>query len=667
MTRYLVTSALPYANGPLHLGHLAGAYLPADIYVRFLRLCDEDVLYICGTDEHGVPITITAEKMGLTPREVVDQYHGIIQRDFAEFGISFDNFSRTENPEHYVFAQGVFLNLLDKGYIEKKPMKQFFCRKCDRYLPDRYVGGICPECDAAGARGDQCEKCGSWLNALELKEPKCTLCASTPHISETIHWFLKLNEFQEWLEEWFEDRDFWKNNVLNYCRGWLKDGLKERAITRDLAWGVPVPLEEATGKVLYVWFEALLGYVSSTIEYFKDKKEPSDWKIYWKDSDTRLVHFIGKDNIVFHAVIEPAVLHGLGDFAVPWNIPANEFLNIAGEKFSTSRGRAVWMKDYLKHFPPDPMRFALAINAPETRDTDFSWEEFRIRNNELADVFGNFVNRTLKFAQSFFNGKVPECEQIGEKEKELMQSAIRTRDEMENLIRHFKLKKACLCAMELAREGNRYFDSAQPWKTAKTDSQACAATIYTCIQLADTLRILFSPFIPFTCVKTAKMLNRTTGKWEEAGCENMKSGHQLGKPEILLEKLNKGFEKILERKNAEAGEEVTEQMDDITYDDFMKTDLRVAVIEEVSDIEGADKLYRLVVSLGNEKRELVAGIKPYYTGDELVGRKVVVVSNLEKAKIRGVISNGMILASEGPAGVKLVEPAADASSGDRVR
>lgn len=667
MTRYLVTSALPYANGPLHLGHLAGAYLPADIYVRFLRLCDEDVLYICGTDEHGVPITITAEKMGLTPREVVDKYHGIIKDNFTEFGISFDNFSRTENPEHYAFAQEVFLKLQDRGYIEKKPMKQFFCENCKRYLPDRYVGGICPECDAVGARGDQCEKCGSWLNALELKDPECTLCNSTPQIRETIHWFLKLNEFQEWLKEWFEGHGGWKNNVLNYCRGWLKEGLRERAITRDLSWGVPVPVEGADGKVLYVWFEALLGYVSSTVEYFKDREDPSKWKKYWKNKDTRLVHFIGKDNIVFHAVIEPAILHGLGDFAVPWNVPANEYLNIAGEKFSTSRGRAIWMKDYLEHFPPDPMRFALAINAPESRDTDFSWEEFRVRNNELADVFGNFINRTLKFAQSFFDGKVPENGRIDEPEKELMKLAIRTRDEMAELMRSFKLKKACLCAMDLARAGNRYFDGAQPWKTVKTDPQACADTIYTCIQIADTLRILFSPFIPFTCKKTAKMLNRTTGKWTEAGCENMKQGHQLGKPEILLEKLKKGFEKIFEEKKGEVEEKVNKEKGNITYSDFMKTDLRVAVIEDVSDIEGADKLYKLIVSLGGEKRELVAGIKPYYCREELVGRKVVVVSNLEQAKIRGVISNGMILASDGPAGVKLVEPSPDATPGDRVR
>ena len=345
MTRYLVTSALPYANGPLHLGHLAGAYLPADIYVRFLRINDEDVLYICGTDEHGVPITITAEKMGITPREVVDKYHEIIKDNFAEFGISFDNFSRTEKPEHYVFAQEVFLKLLDRGYIEKKPTKQFFCSKCDRYLPDRYVGGTCPECDTEGAKGDQCESCGSWLNALELKEPECALCGSSPEIRETIHYFLKLDEFQSWLEEWFEGHGDWKNNVLNYCKGWLKDGLRERAITRDLSWGVPVPVEGAEGKVLYVWFEALLGYVSSTIEYFRDKKEQSDWEKYWKDKDTRIVHFIGKDNIVFHAVIEPAVLHGLGDYILPWNVPANEYLNIAGEKFSTSRGRAIWMKD----------------------------------------------------------------------------------------------------------------------------------------------------------------------------------------------------------------------------------------------------------------------------------------------------------------------------------
>ena len=672
MSRYLVTSALPYANGPSHLGHLAGAYLPADIYVRFLRMCDEDVVYICGSDEHGVPITIKAEQMGKTPREIVDRYHEIIRTDFERFGISFDNFSRTETPEHYKFTQDVFLSLLKKGYIVEKSMKQFYCDKCDRFLPDRYVGGTCPECGSETARGDQCEDCGSWLDALELLKPVCEICGATPVPRETTHWFLRLNAFQEWLEEWLGSHEDWKNNVLNYCRGWLKDGLRERAITRDLDWGVPVPLKEASGKVLYVWFEALLGYVSSTIELFAKRGEPEGWKDYWFDPDTRLVQFIGKDNIVFHAIIEPAVLHGLGDYVLPWNIPANEYLNISGEKFSTSRGTAIWLTDYLAHFPPDPMRYALAINAPENRDADFTWNEFRQKNNELADVFGNFVNRIMKFAHKTFEGKVPEPAGEGPEERELMASAAAARDEMEELLRNFKLKAACLRVMDLAREGNRYFDQSQPWKTAQTDRDKCAATIYYSIQLADTLRILFTPFIPFTCSKISKMLGNSSLLWSDAGGENIPSGRELGEPQILLEKLKKGFEKVMQPEDGNSGTVGSEidkppVKETVSYDDFMKIDMRAGIVKEVHDIEGADKLFRLMVDMGDHTRQLVAGMKPFYSKEELIDRKIVVLVNLQPIKIRGVESNGMVLASDdGKGGVYLLQPGSDACPGDGI-
>ncbi len=672
MSRYLVTSALPYANGPSHLGHLAGAYLPADIYVRFLRMCEEDVIYICGTDEHGVPITIKAEQMGITPREVVDRYHEIIRMDFEHFGISFDNFSRTEKPEHYKFAQEVFLNLLEKGYIVEKSMKQFYCEKCDRFLPDRYVGGTCPQCNSEGARGDQCEDCGSWLDALDLLNPTCEICGSSPSPRETTHWFLRLNAFQEWLEGWLESHDDWKNNVVNYCRGWLKDGLRERAITRDLNWGVPVPLKEASGKVLYVWFEALLGYVSSTMELFAKRGEPEGWKDYWYDPETRLVQFIGKDNIVFHAIIEPAVLHGLGSYVLPWNIPANEYLTVNGEKISTSRGTAIWLTDYLAHFPPDPMRYALAINAPENRDADFTWDEFRQRNNELADVFGNFVNRIMKFTHKTFEGKVPEPFAAGPEETKLMVSAAAARDEMEELLRNFKIKAACLRVMDLAREGNRYFDQSQPWKTMQTDLDKCATTIYYSLQLADTLRILFAPFIPFTCDKTGRMLGNSSLLWKDAGKENIPSGRQLGEPQILLEKLKKGFEKIMQQEDGESETacsetEVPAVKETISYDDFMKIDMRAGVVKEVDDIEGADKLFRLMVDMGDHTRQLVAGMKPFYSKEELIGRKVVVLVNLQPIKIRGVESNGMVLASDdGKGGVYLLQPGSDASPGDGI-
>lgn len=668
MSKYLVTSALPYANGPLHLGHLAGAYLPADIYVRFMRMCGEEILYICGTDEHGVPVTIKAEKMGITPRQVVDRYHGVIKNDFERFGISFDNFSRTEEPEHYKFAQQVFLQLQDKGYIVEKSMKQFYCDKCSRFLPDRYVGGTCPHCGSENARGDQCEDCGTWLDAVGLLSPVCQICGSTPVLRETSHWFLRLDAFQQWLEQWLDGHGDWKNNVLNYCSGWLKEGLRERAITRDLDWGVPVPVPGAEGKVLYVWFEALLGYVSSTREYFRKKGEPDGWKTYWQNPDTRLVQFIGKDNIVFHAVIQPAVLHGLEEYILPWNIPANEYLNIKGRKFSTSRGTAIWMKDYLEHFPPDPMRYALAINAPENRDTDFTWGEFRVRNNELADVFGNFVNRTMKFAHRTFEGRVPSPGEPGEAEMELMALVKDTRDSMEELLRNFRLKAACSKVMELARKGNVYFDRSRPWETAGTDIESCAACIYYSLQFADALRILFYPFVPFTAKKTADMLRRKEFVWEEAGRENLPPDHQLGKPEILLNKLKKGFEKVMEEEGKKEEKRNRTQDKTISYDQFMGVELRVAVINEVHDIEGADKLYRLTADLGDHTRQLVAGMKPYYTREELVDRKVVVVTNLQPAKIMGVESNGMVLASDdGSGGVYLLKPDSEAAPGDRVR
>ncbi len=675
MPRYLVTSALPYANGPLHLGHLAGAYLPADIYVRFLRMAGEDVVYVCGTDEHGVPITITAERMGMSPRDVVDRYHKVICEDFRRFGISFDNFSRTEMPAHYELAQSVFLDLLSKGHIVERPMSQYHCPSCSRFLPDRYVLGTCPRCESEGARGDQCEDCGSWLDARDLVSPACALCGGAPEPRETSHWFLRLDAFQEWLEGWLGSREGWKSNVLNYCRGWLDEGLRERAITRDLDWGVPVPLPEAEGKVLYVWFEALLGYVSSTRELFEERGEPSGWERYWKDPETRLVHFIGKDNIVFHAVIEPVILQALGGYVLPWNVPANEYLNISGAKFSTSRGTAIWMGDYLQHLDPDPMRYALAVNAPENRDTDFSWDDFRVRNNELADVFGNFVNRTVKFTHRFFDGSVPDPGERGGEGAALLERGGEVRDGMEKLIRSFRLKAACAEAMDLARAGNRFFDSAQPWKTAESDPQECARTLYYCLQLADTLRILLSPYVPFTCERTAKMLGREEVPWSEAGRCNLEPGSELGEPEILLAKLKKGFEKVFlpeepepEREPEAGSGEAGETGGAVSIDEFMKVELRVGRVLTAEAVSGADRLYLISVDMGDHRRQIVAGIRPWYPDPAaLEGRKVVVVANLEPATIRGVESRGMLLASDGGEGVFLVSPDESAAPGDRVR
>ncbi|HOP26267.1 MAG TPA: methionine--tRNA ligase [Candidatus Sabulitectum sp.] len=661
MARYMVTSALPYANGPLHLGHLAGAYLPADIFVRYARVRGHDVLFCSGTDEHGVPITITAEKMGLTPMEVVDRFHKVIEDDFRRFGVRFDNFSRTSRPEHVEFAQGVFLQLLELGHIVPRDMKQLYCPSCERYLPDRYINGTCPKCGSTDARGDQCESCGTWTEPFELKDPRCGICGSVPEARETRHWFLLLDHFQEWLEGWLEEREGWKSNVLKYCRSWLGDGLRERAITRDISWGVPVPLPEAEGKVLYVWFEALLGYISSTRECLRSRGEAEDsWKTYWQDPETRLVQFIGKDNVVFHCIIEPAILHGLGEYVLPWNVPANEFLNISGEKFSTSRGTGINMGDYLEHFPPDPMRYALAVNAPETRDTDFSWTEYQSRNNELADVLGNFVNRTVRFTIGKFQGIVPDAAV----DPEVMKLIHTYREEIAGHMENFRFKKAASAAMDLAREGNRYFDTAQPWKTRKTDPEACAVTVATCLNFTAALAVVFEPIIPFSTEKIRQMLNIGELKWDDAGRTILAPGHELGKPEILFTKLEDGFHEVLSPRPAE---ETPAEEDFVEFDDFMKIRFRVGRIIEVDHIKKADKLYRLTVDTGDRHRTVVAGMKKHYTPEELLNRLVAVVCNLKPVKLCGVQSEGMLMASDGGNGVFLLEPGQKAEPGDVIR
>lgn len=661
MARFMVTSALPYANGPLHLGHLAGAYLPADIYVRYLRLRGHDVLFCSGTDEHGVPITITAEKMGVSPREVVDRFHGVIEEDFRSFGIEFDNFSRTSHAEHVSFAQGVFLELLEKGHIVPRDMEQLYCPNCERYLPDRYINGTCPKCGSEDARGDQCESCGTWTEPFELLDPRCGICGTVPEVRETRHWFLMLDHFQGWLENWLEDRTDWKPNVLKYCRSWLTDGLRERAITRDISWGVPVPLPEADGKVLYVWFEALLGYISSTRECLAERGEPADeWKKYWQDPATRLVQFIGKDNVVFHCVIEPSIFHGLGGYIQPWNVPANEFLNISGEKFSTSRGTGILMGDYLRHFAPDPMRYALAINAPETRDTDFSWEEYQSRNNELADVLGNFVNRTMKFARGKFDGKVPEAPCDGELMEKIASAAAEIAEHMDS----FRFKKAASAAMELAREGNRYFDSEQPWKTAKSDPDRCASTVATCLNLCAGLSLLFEPFIPFSTARLRKMLRLEPLCWEQVGKPVLETGHELGTPEILFTKLEDGFQEVMTDEPQTASNTEEEVVD---FDHFLKMKLRVGRIVGVEGIRKADKLYKLIVDTGDATRTVVAGMKEHYQPEELLNRLVAVVCNLKPVKLCGVLSQGMLLASDGDSGVFLLQPDSNAEPGDVIR
>jgi len=624
-----------------------------------------DILFCSGTDEHGVPITITAEKMGLTPMDVVDRFHGVIAEDFKRFGIEFDNFSRTSKPEHIEFAQGVFLELLEKGHIVPRDMKQLYCPICERYLPDRYINGTCPKCGSEDARGDQCESCGTWTEPFELKNPRCGICGSVPQSRDTKHWFLLLDHFQVWLEKWLDGRTGWKSNVLKYCRSWLADGLRERAITRDISWGVPVPLPEAEGKVLYVWFEAVLGYISSTRECLRNRGADKDeWKKYWQDPETRLVHFIGKDNIVFHCIIEPSILRGLGNYTLPWNVPANEFLNISGEKFSTSRGTGIGMGEYLEHFQPDPMRYALAVNAPETRDTDFSWVEYRSRNNELADVLGNFVNRTLKFTANRFSGRVPDARCS----PEIMQSIRKASDEIALLMETFRFKKAASAAMDLAREGNKYFDTEQPWLTRKTDPGRCAVTIATSLNFCASLAVVFGPLIPFASEKIRKMLVLDELKWSDAGGELLAPGHVLGEAEILFSKLDEGFETVMTppadlKKESSCSPE--EEL--VDFDDFMKIRFKVGRILSVGEIKKADKLYMMEVDTGDRVRTVVAGMRKHYSMEELQDRLVAVVCNLKPVKLCGVLSEGMLMASDGESGVFLLEPGSEAKPGDTIR
>jgi methionyl-tRNA synthetase len=539
-SKILVTSALPSANSSLHLGHIAGAYLPADIYVRYQRLKGTDVLFICGTDEHGVPITIRAEQEGVTPREVLDRFHAEMKRDFVNLGISFDNFSRTSLPLHHKVSQEFFTRLMEKGYLEPKENEKFYCPNCKRFLADRYIEGACPHCQAPGARGDQCEACGKWLELIQLVNPVCKVCGSTPKVRRTKHWFFKLSMFQKPLEDWITTKGHWKDNVKRFCKDWFAEGLQDRAITRDMAWGIPVPLPEAEGKVLYVWFEAPIGYISSTMEWSEKIGKPDKWKEYWLDKDTQLVHFMGKDNIMFHAMVWPAELMGHGDFVLPAEIPANEFLNLKGLKFSKSRNIAVWLKDALAAFPPDPLRYYLAANAPESRDAEFDWKEFQAHNNsELADNLGNFINRTLIFIERYNQGAVPQPGKLHLSEEDLLKLIENAPVRLGNLFETFQVRRACEELLKLSAEGNKYFNDAESWRTRTQDPERYATTLFICTQLVKCLTVLMAPVLPFSSEKTMRMLALDTSKisWEDAGKLDLAPGHKLGRAEILFPKI----------------------------------------------------------------------------------------------------------------------------------
>ncbi len=637
--KLLVTSALPYANGDIHLGHLAGAYLPADIYVRYQRLKGRDVVYICGTDEHGVPVTISAEREKKSPKEIVDYYYRSIKKAFEGFGMTFDNFSRTTLPIHHHLAQDFFTKIYKKDYIYPKEIEQFYCPQCKRFLPDRYIGGKCPRCGADGAKGDQCENCGRWLEPFELIEPKCLICGEIPQKRKTKHWYFKLSAFQNKLNEWIEQKTDWKEHVLGFVKGWLKEGLQDRPITRDMSWGVPVPLEEAKGKVLYVWFDAPIGYISSTIEWAAKRGNPDLWRDYWLNKETKLVHFIGKDNIVFHALIWPAMLMAYGDYALPAEIPANQFLNLEGDKFSTSKDYAIWLPDYLKEFQADSMRYVLTRNAPEARDTDFTWRDFQAwHNNELADILGNFVNRTLTFIEKYYSSSVPPASAFTDSDKRILNMLHNAPDQIGEKIEKFEFKHALQEVMKMAQEANRYFDHEEPWLTRKTNSLACERTMFVCMKIVTSLTVLIEPFLPFTAEKVRKMINFIPQKWDDIRTPKVASA--INKPEILFQKVDDATIDVQIKKLKKGG-----LCQDISMEELKKVILKTAKILEAENVKGSNHLVRCIIEISDEKRQIVAGIGKHYKPEELIGKTIVIVENLKPTKIRDVLSQGMLLAA----------------------
>jgi methionyl-tRNA synthetase len=684
--RILITAALPYANGPIHLGHLAGAYLPADIYARYQRLKGRDVLFLCGSDEHGVAITITAEKEKITPQAVVDRYHEMNAAAFARFGMSFDNYSRTSLPLHHDTTRDFLLAFRKRGILKEKKEKQFFDEKAGMFLPDRYVRGTCPVCGNPDARGDQCETCGTYLDPMQLKEPRSAISGDPPVVRETTHLYFPLGEFQDRIERYVKERDArdgWKENVLQYCRGWFKEGLQDRAVTRDLSWGVHIPLPGYENKVVYVWFDAVLGYISSAKEWALREGRPDAWKEYWLDPATKYVAFIGKDNVVFHTIVFPAMLMAWNDggkeqFVLPENVPANEFLNFEGQKFSKSRGWGIDVQDFLDKFPADPLRYYLAGALPEYRDSDFTWRDFQAKNNnELADIFGNFVNRTLAFAHRMFNGIVPERGPLNDTDNEALAVLARTPQKAGELFEQYRFRDGLTEVMNLARAANKYFNDSEPWKTARTDPARCATAINISVQLTRSLAILMSPIVPSSAERLWQML-RLSGKaatqsWDEAGALPIPDAHVLGTTEILFAKIE---DETIAREVSALGNvpaappaaPVVTGPGPVTIDDFKKIDLRVGKILKAERLPKSEKLLKLQVAVGPETRQIIAGIAKHYAPEDLVGKNVVVVYNLRPSKLMGEDSQGMLLAaSDGSGKLAIVVPAEDIASGAIVR
>lgn len=672
--RTLVTSALPYANGPVHIGHLAGVYVPADIYVRYLRLKGEEVLHIGGSDEHGVPITIRAKKEGVTPQDIVDKYHFLIKKSFEEFGISFDIYSRTSSDIHKKTASDFFLTLYNKGEFEEKTSEQYYDEEAQMFLADRYIMGECPHCGNPNAYGDQCESCGTSLSPTDLKNPRSTISGSKPVMRETRHWYLPLDKHEGWLRQWIlEDHKEWKTNVYGQCKSWMDMGLQPRAVSRDLDWGVPIPLPDAKGKVLYVWFDAPIGYISNTIELL-----PDSWEKWWKQEDTKLIHFIGKDNIVFHCIVFPAMLKAEGSFILPENVPANEFLNLEGDKISTSRNWAVWLHEYLEDFPgkQDVLRYVLTANAPETKDNDFTWKDFQARNNnELVAILGNFINRTLVLTQKYFDGKVPPVRELTDYDKDTLAEFADVKQAVESYLDTFRFRDALKEAMNLARIGNKYLADTEPWKVAKTDMARVETILNLSLQITANLAIAFEPFLPFSAEKIRQFINMPNLSWNQLGnVDILPVGHQLGQPELLFEKIEddvieKQIQKLLDAKKAnEAAEhKAVPQKPNIVFDDFTKLDIRVGTVLECKKVPKTDKLLQFLLEDGMGKRTIISGIAAYYKPEELVGKQVCFIANLEPRKMKGVESQGMILSVENADGsLSLIQPSKEATPGSQV-
>lgn len=656
--RTLVTSALPYANGPIHLGHLAGAYLPADFYVRYKRMRNDDVVFICGSDEHGVPITIAADKEGVTPQDIVDRFHEMNKRTFEQFGITFDYFGRTSSEVHHETSQDFFRVLNEKGIFKKKSETQLYDEKAGMFLPDRYVKGTCPHCNYSEAFGDQCEKCGTSLSPSDLIEPRSMVTGGKPVYRETEHWFLPLGDFQDELKAWLDRTENWKPNVMGQVKSWLNQGLGDRAVTRDLTWGVPVPIEGFEGKVLYVWFDAPIGYISATKEWAKEKGEPGLWEQYWRDPESDLIHFIGKDNIVFHCIMFPSVLMSYDGYILPKNVPANEFLNLEGQKLSTSRGWAVWVHEYLKDFEPDLLRYVLGTGLPETKDSDFSWKYFQEHvNGELADILGNFVFRTLSFTSRYFDNKVPATGQLTSQDQAVLGEITRLKAEIEESYETFRFRDAIQKSMNLARAGNKYFTEMEPWHLRKSDPARCGTVLNICCQITAALSVLFDPITPDACRKLRKSLNIVKAGWDDITEHTLEAGNPVAKGEILFKKLEdevieaqyKKLEKQT-RAQEEAGPELQPIKNTITFEDFSKLDIRIGEILEAEWVPKSDKLLKLTIDIGLEKRTIMAGIAQHADPGELPGKKVTMVANLKPRKMMGVPSEGMVLMAETPDG-----------------